>query len=135
MKKILKISKYNPSILQGKFEFTAGSSQVSLSLEHPRERFLLVLLSVSLIGFACLYLYFITASVLNVMARKEALVQVSDIQSQIGEAEQQYFALSQGVTPQEGADLGLVPISNTQYVYRPGSVGSAETGTIARNAI
>ncbi len=132
MKKLLKISKYKPSVLQGKFEFNAGSSRVSLSLEHPRERFLLHLLSISLGALVCLYLYFIPASVLNVMARREALAHVSDIQGKIGEAQQQYFALSQGMTPQEGVDLGLVPTTDTQYVYRPGSVGAV---TIARNAI
>lgn len=132
MKKLLKISKYNPSILQGKFEFNAGRERVSLSLEHPRERFLLHILSVCLVALICLYLYFITASVLNVMARREALAQVNNLESSIGKAEQQYFALSQSVTPQQGADLGLVPTSNTQYVYRPGAVG---TVTIARNAI
>jgi hypothetical protein len=132
MKRLLKISKYKPSILQGKFEFKAGAERVSLSLEHPRERFLLHLLSICLVGLVCLYLYFITASVLNVMARKEAMGQINDIQGAIGKAEQQYFALSQGVTPEEGASLGLVPISNTQYVYRPGAVGAV---TIARNAI
>lgn len=132
MKKLLKISKYNPSIFQGKFEFNAGSSRVSLSLEHPRERLLFHILSIALVVLVCLYLYFITASVLNVMARREALVRVNAIESEIGKAEQQYFALSQGVTPEEGANLGLVPATDTQYVYRPGSVG---TVTIARNAI
>ena len=131
-KRLLKISKYKPSIFQGKFEFSAGSGQVSLSLEHPRERLILQTLGVILVALICGYLYFVTASVLNVMARREALASVDAIQGQIGSAEQQYFALSQDVTPQEGAALGLVPISNTQYVYRPGNIGAA---TIARNEI
>lgn len=129
-KKILKISKYRPSIFQGKFEF-GTSSAVSLSLEHPRERFLLRLLGVCLLAAICIYLYFITASVLNVMARKEALVQVNNIQGSIGTLEQHYLALSQATSPDEGVALGLAPVATTQYVYRPGNVGAA---TIAGNA-
>ena len=129
-KKLLKISKYKPSILQGKFEFSAGSP-LSLSLEHPRERFLLRALGVALLALICMYLYFVTASVLNVIARKEALAQVTNIQGSIGALENRYLALSEGITPEEGKALGLKPVAKTQYVYRPGNVDPA---TLARNA-
>ena len=129
--KILKISKYKPSILQGKFEFSAGSDRVSLSLEHPRERTLLRMLGIALTALFCVYLYFISASVLNVMARKEALSQINTIEGKIGLQEQRYLALASATDPQEAAALGLSPVRVTQYVYRPGNVGAA---TIARNA-
>ena len=131
-KKLLKISKYKPSILQGTFEFSAGSTPVSLSLEHPRERFILRALGVTLAALICAYLYFVTASVLNVIASREAETQVSSIQSKIGSLEQQYLTLSQAADPQEGASLGLSPVEKTHYVYRPGN--NVETATIARNA-
>jgi hypothetical protein len=130
-KKILKISKYKPSILQGTFEFSAGSSHVSLSLEHPRERFIMSVLGITLAVLVCAYLYFITASVLNVIARKEALAQTTDLQGQIGMLEQHYLELSNAANPEEGAALGLVPVKNTEYIYRPGTIGAAD---IARNA-
>jgi len=128
-KRLLKISKYKPSILQGKFEFQSGP--VSLSLEHPRERFLLRLLGACLLALVCCYLYFVTASVLNVMASREALAQVDAIHGSIGQLESRYLALSQSTSPDEAAGLGLAPVSGTQYVYRPGNVGAA---TIAGNA-
>jgi hypothetical protein len=128
-KKLLKISKYKPSLLQGKFEF--GQDTVSLSLEHPRERFLMRVLGVALVALIGFYLYFVTASVLNVMARKEALGKINDIQGSIGSLESRYLALANAVSPQEGTQLGLAPVQNTQYVYRPGNVGAA---TIAGNA-
>ena len=126
-KKFLKISKYKPSILQGRFEF---NESVSLSLEHPRERMLLRVLFAALVALAMLYLYFVTSSVLNVIARKEALARLDGIQGSIGQLESRYLALSQGMTPEEGKALGLIPVENTNYVYRPGTVAA----TIARNA-
>ena len=130
--RIQKISKHVPSIFQGRLDFAGQAGSVSLSREHPLEGAVIRTLSILLIALICGYLYFVSASVLNVMARREALSQVSQIQGTIGASEQQYFALSESISPQEGASLGLSPVLNTQYVYRPGNVGAA---TIARNEI
>lgn len=101
-------------------------------MEHPFERIAIRVLSLTLVMLVGGYLYFVSASVLNVIARKEALAQTTKIQGVIGGLEQQYFTLSQEVSPATGALLGLTPVQDTQYVYRPGNVGAA---TIARNAI
>lgn len=130
-KKLLKISRYKPSIFQGKFEFSAGSAPVSLSLEHPRERLLLRVLGGLLVALICAYLYFVTVSVLNVITRKEALAQTTALQGKMGALEQRYLALSEIADPREAKALGLAPVQETEYVYRPGNV---ETVTIARNA-
>ena len=130
--RIKKISKYTPSIFQGKFDFSTRQRGISLSTEHPFERIATHILSLTLIMLVGGYLYFVSSSVLNVIARKEALAQVTKIQSVIGGLEQQYFTLSQGVSSETGVILGLTPVQNTHYVYRPGNVGAA---TIARNAI
>ncbi len=129
---IHKISKYAPSIFQGKFDFSSAPRGVSLSLEHPGERVLLRILTVALVALMCGYLYFVSASILNVIARKEALSRVSVIQGSIGGAEQHYFELSSGISAQSGSSLGLAPIKTQDYVYRPGNVGAA---TIAANEI
>lgn len=131
-KKLLKISKYRPSIFQGKLDFSSAHRGVSLSLEHPAERLVLRVLSIALLALVCGYLYFVSASVLNVIARKEALARVVVIQGSIGGLEQEYFKLSQSVTAQTGEALGLSPVGQPKYVYRPGNVGAA---TIARNEI
>lgn len=129
-----KISKYRPSLFQGKFDFSlagqAGRRGFSLAYEHPMERLMQSGLFAVLIFLACLYLYFITATVLNVIARKDALGKVARIQGSIGGLEQEYFALSGEVNPASAKGLGLAPVSNTSYVYRPGNVGAA---TIAGN--
>lgn len=130
--RIHKISKYAPSIFQGKFDFSSAQRGASLSLEHPRERLALRVLSLVLVVVICGYLYFISASILNVIARKSALSSVAVIQGTIGGSEQRYFELSSGIRPESGSLLGLVPVTDQSYVYRPGNVGAA---TIARNEI
>jgi len=127
-----KISKHMPSIFQGKLDFSARRDTFSLTAEHPAERTLLRIIFAGLIVLACAYLYFVTASVLNVIASREALAQVTDIEGKIGSLEQRYFALSQAISPQAGETIGLVPVGQTQYIYRPGNIGAA---TIARNEI
>lgn len=104
-----------------------------LAIEHPFERMarqgLFALLGILIIA----YLYFVGASVLNIMARKEATASAVRIQSAIALMEQEYFALSQDVNPSAARELGLAPVSRTNYVYRPGNAASA--GTIESNAI
>ena len=103
-----------------------------LSIEHPMEnaafRYVCILFCMLLLT----YVYFVSASVLNVIAQREAGKTAQRLEGAIGTLELQYFALSHEVTPQNAAELGLVPIAKTAYVYRPGSVGVAP---ISRNAI
>lgn len=105
---------------------------VVLAVEHPYEHiaFNVLLLVLGLLIFA--YLYFVAASILNVVARREALAQSDRIESSIGGLEQRYFSLSQELTPDEGSRLGLVPLTQPSYVDRPGNVGQAN---VTENAI
>jgi hypothetical protein len=130
-KKLLKISKYKPSLFQGTLDFVSGH-RVSLAIEHPTERYLGYMLGALLVGLVACYLYFVSASILNVMARKEALARVAKIESVIGTTEQEYLALSSEIAPSEGSSLGLRPVEKTEYVRRPGTVGAA---TMAPNEI
>lgn len=104
---------------------------LALSVEHSAENMVLR----SLFAVACLlligYLYFVSASILNVMARKEALGQASSLQSETANLEQRYFTLSQAMTLQAAQELGLAPIGKADYVYRPGSVGLADISNSA----
>jgi hypothetical protein len=130
--RIKKISKYRPSLFQGRLDFAAVGG-VSFSVEHPFERVAFRTLCVVLVALMCGYLYFVSASVLNIIARREADAKTAQLQGSIAQMEQQYFALSQTVDPQEASALGLAPLSNTQYVYVPGNAASA--GSLASNAI
>lgn len=129
---VKKISKYKPSNLQGTLHLEVARPRPSLATEHPLERRALSILFITLIALVLGYLYFVSASIFNVMARTEAAHQTDAIQSSISQLEAKYLALSVGVSPQAGAKLGLAPIANTSYVYRPGNaaLASAKVGAI-----
>ncbi len=90
-----------------------------LSIEHVYEKLAFRVLFALLGIFLCGYLYFVGASVLNIIARKEATRASATLQGSIASLEKQYFSLSEAVTPQTGTTLGLAPVSDTDYVYRP----------------
>lgn len=125
MRKALRISKYIPSSSQAKLNLFVTEKRVSLAHEHPYEaharQILFALLAVMIFG----YLYFVAASVLNIMARKEANTAVFALQSTIAHMESEYFALSHSMQPENGARIGLAPVEDTHYVYRPGNAASA----------
>lgn len=97
----------------------------ALAIEYQWEHTLLRALLIMLALLTCGYLYFVAASVLNVIAHKEADVRSTRIETSIGMLERQYFSLSQELTPETGNALGLSAITDQWYVYRHGNVGQA----------
>lgn len=131
----IKLSKHKASVFQGKLDFSGavGKPRMALATEFPIERNLLRGLYIAIVVLICLYLYFVSAAVLNVMHRREALSQINQIDASIGDLENQYFALTQQITPQAGSTLGLVPMQSTNYIDRPTQLSDA--GAIASTAI
>jgi len=125
--RILKISKYKPSIFQGSLKLSSRRAGISLTVEHPAERFIRQGLFVTLVVLICAYGYFVTASILNVIARKEAIAQSASLESTVALLERDYYALAAAVKPDQGARLGLAPVSDTKYVRRPGTVGALDS--------
>lgn len=117
---------HKPSIFQTQLQFPASGGTFALNAEYPLERALFHAFFVVLFVLISAYLYFVASSVLNVIARKEALAQSTRLGTAIGAYEKDYFAISQTVKPEAGLALGLSPVSNTAYVYRPGAIGQAE---------
>ena len=132
-KKLTKISKYRPSVFQAKMDFSAVKEGFSLTIEHPMESVVFRTLGIVLFVLLCGYFYFVSASVLNIIARKEADTKSAVLQSSLAQMEQRYFALRDSVTPQEASSLGLSQVKNAQYVYVPGNAASA--GMVAADAI
>lgn len=132
-KKLQKISKYRPSLFQGSLHFVGGRQVISLSVEHPFESIVFRALVATLFLLLAGYLYFVSATVLNIMARKEADIESSRIQGSLAGLEQQYFALSQSVDEHVASSLGLSELKGADYVYVPGSTASA--AGLARNEI
>jgi hypothetical protein len=98
-----------------------------LAVEHPAERLAFTLLIALLAVLFFAYFYFVVASVFNVIAEKQADAKSTNLQGSIASLEQQYFSLSQSLTPQEATALGLAPVQQTQYVYRPGNAAAASS--------
>ena len=120
-----RLRKHIPSPFQGKLMFPAARS-FALGVEHPLESVVLRSLIVIIFALFISYLYFVGSSVLNIIARKEALTQATQISTVIGTYESQYYAISKDITQSKGIALGLTPVSNAAYVYRFGAVGLAQ---------
>lgn len=78
------------------------------------------------------YLYFVGASILHVVARKEMSAEATRLQSSIALMEREYFALSSVVDESTAPSLGLSAVKQTTYVYEP---GTAVAATIPGNDI
>jgi hypothetical protein len=131
--KLQKISKYRPSILQGRLELAAARGRFSLTVEHPAEQRIFHILCALLALLVVGYLYFVSASILNIMAGREAEASLAQVQSAIASLEQQYFALDEGINQSIASSLGLEPLDGAQYVYVPGN--AASVGPLASKEI
>lgn len=90
--------------------------------EHLLLRGLFFILALSIVGYS----YFVILSITNVIAHKEAIAASDKLQSEVGLLEKEYFELSKTVTPALASGLGMTPTSDTEFVRRPGAVGSAQ---------
>jgi hypothetical protein len=95
----------------------------ALSYELPYETVVVRYLCAMVGIIVLLYLYFVSASVLNVIAQREASQASAQMQSDIGVLEGKYFALSQIVTPAQASKLGLTQVAESSFVYRLDTVG------------
>lgn len=98
-----------------------------LSAEHPAEAIALRTLALALAACLALYLYFVSTSVFNVIAREEAQRDAAMLEGSVGTLQREYFALAEYISEDEAMRLGLSPLSGTSYVRRPANVGLAET--------
>lgn len=129
MSQHLKISKYRPSVLQGALQLEVTKPRASLAKELAYERHAIAALSTMLLLLVALYLYFVAASILNVMGKTEAERNMRDIEGSMGSLEQKYLALSQSINQDEAGSLGLAPVQSVSYVYRPTASAMADTNT------
>lgn len=117
---------HKPSIFQAQLQFPALRGTYALNAEHPLENTAFKTFFVVLFALIFTYIYLVGSSALNIIARKEALAQSTQVGATIGGFERDYFSASQKIVPEAGLSLGLSPVTKTAYVYRPGTVGQAE---------
>ncbi len=121
MTKRFHISTFKPSIFQGRLDFEAVSKRQTqvLAVEYRAERIIFTMLAALLAALFFAYFYFVIGSVLNVIGEKQADTKASNIQGSIAMLEQQYFSLSQSLTPQTAADMALPPFrTRSTYIDR-----------------
>lgn len=92
----------------------------------PGEHYLLHCLIFGILLTIAGYTYFVSLSIFNVIAHKEAIAASEKLQSEVGLLEQDYFELTQSITPAIAANLGMTETSDTAFVRKPGAVGSAQ---------
>ena len=100
-----------------------GQRSSVLRTPLPSESLLLRVLSCTLFLLLAGYVTLVSMSIVNVIARKEALDHVTSLRTTVSELEHEYFTLSQGVTADRSAEFGLVKVSDTHYVKELSAVG------------
>lgn len=111
-----------------------GQTSSMLRTQLPSESLLLRVLFCTLFVLLAGYITLVSMSIVNVIARKEALEKVISVRSAVSEFEHEYFTLSQGVTDDRGVEFGLVKVSDTHYVKELGAVGLVDEKHV-RNGI
>ncbi|NBV77059.1 hypothetical protein EBR66_02790 [bacterium] len=97
--------------------------------EHPYEHYTRSILFAVLMLGALVYLYFISASVVNLMARREAHVLSLQTSSQVSELEARYLALTNSLSQEEGEALGLRALEPVAYVRASAPTAFAQAPT------
>lgn len=82
-------------------------TQTNTTPYHTERRLFFVALSILFILFG-LYVYFISASVVQVVARKEIDREIAHVHSRLGDLESAYIAAQQGIAPDTIARYGFV---------------------------
>lgn len=75
-------------------------------------------LSILIILFASMYMYFVSSSIVNVVLRKEIETEIVKIHSQVGELESQYLALENNITMDRALSMGFVKLSDKKFITR-----------------
>ncbi len=77
----------------------------------------------------CIFAYvgFVSFSIMNVIAYREAVAESESLRSELGLLEQEYFELSKGIGEDRAVSLGLVPVDDRSFVRMPGALGAAES--------
>lgn len=85
---------------------------------HHLERQLIRALFLTLFLLASLYVYFLSASVLNVVMREEIGKDIAAFNSQIGELEHSYLSQKNRIGLNDASTLGFVKIADKRFVER-----------------
>ena len=77
----------------------------------------------------CMFAYvgFVSFSIMNVIAYREAVAEAESLRTELGFLEQEFFELTKGIDEGSAIHLGLVPVSDRSFVRLPSTLGSADS--------
>jgi hypothetical protein len=85
---------------------------------YLNQKALVLALAAALVAAFSLYVYFITASVVQVVLRREVEQQLTDVTAEISELETKYVAAQNAISADAAAKRGYVAVSKKIYVDR-----------------
>lgn len=88
------------------------------------EQFVIHGLVLALFLCIALYGYFVSLSIMNVIANREASVESERLRSTVVALEQEYFNLSKSITADLATDVGLTDTTETEFVRRPNGMAA-----------
>ena len=80
-----------------------------------------------LLALISLYLYFVSASIVNVLIREEVEIEIAATNSLIGELENQYVSQRNNIDLAYAKSIGFVLIKDKQFVTRTTLAGRSLT--------
>lgn len=91
----------------------------------PGEEHALRVLGVALGACMIAYVGFVSFSIMNVIAYREAVAESESLRSELGLLEQEYFELSKGIHEDRAVSLGLEQVLDRSFVRVPSALGVA----------
>lgn len=90
----------------------------------PGEEAIIRFLCTALLCCIGAYAYFVSLSIMNVIAAREATLASERLRSEVSLLEEEYFKLVRGITPESAGHLGMSPLSHISFVREIGAVGA-----------
>lgn len=91
---------------------------ITARITAGREQMLFWVLVAATVAMLALYIYFISASVINIVLRKEMLLEISAAHSRIGDLEAQYLAITNTIDANYAEAEGFAFVDSPVYVSR-----------------
>ena len=95
----------------------------TLSSAHPLELVAVRVMSGVVLLLIVAYVYGISASTFNIIARKQAESSAGVVRSSLAQLNAEYYTLTQGLTQSRAKTLGLSELREASYVTRDVHVG------------
>ena len=83
---------------------------------YAAERRALFAVGFAIVALAGLYMYFITASVMNVVLRKELEMERAEVHTRLSALEEEYLTKVAAIDRAHAEALGLVPLAQKRFV-------------------